>query len=64
MEENNKWIFDPTGLLFQLKLQVEQESYEALSFRNQELVEGIYDFTYPDAPDVTPDKIFKMNPMV
>lgn len=33
-----------------------------LSFRNQELVKGIYDFTYPDAPDVTPDKDIQITP--
>lgn len=57
--QNNdyRWIFDPTGLLFQLKTSAGgNRNYVALSRRNQELVKGIYDFTYPDAPDVTPDK--------
>ena len=63
LEENNKWIFDPTGLLFQLKTSAGgTRDYEALSFRNQELVKGIYDFTYPDAPDVTPDKDIQITP--
>lgn len=55
--------FDPTGLLFQLKTSAGgTRDYEALSFRNQELVKGIYDFTYPDAPDVTPDKDIQITP--
>lgn len=57
LDEANKWFFDPTGLLFQLKTAAGgNKNYMALSRRNQELVKGIYDFTYPDAPDVTPDK--------
>ena len=52
-----------TGLLFQLKTSAGgTRDYEALSFRNQELVKGIYDFTYPDAPDVTPDKDIQITP--
>lgn len=53
----NAWLFDPTGLLFQLKTSAGgNRNYIALSRRNQELVKGIYQFTYPDAPDVTPDQ--------
>ena len=56
-EEKNKWYFDPTGLLLQLETSASgKRNYSPISFRNQELVKGIYDFTYPDAPDVAPDK--------
>ena len=55
--EENKWYFDPTGLLFQLQSKAGgKRNYNPISYRNQELVKGIYDFTYPDAPDVAPDK--------
>lgn len=52
-----QWLFDPSGLLLQLKTSAGgTRNYLSFSLRNQELVKGIYDFTYPDAPDVTPDK--------
>ncbi len=50
-----QWIFDPTGLLLQLQTSAGgTRNYNPVSYRNQELVKGIYDFTYPDAPDATP----------
>ena len=56
LDNANAWIFDPAGTLFQLKTKAGgTKNYAALSRRNQELVKGIYDFTYPDAPDATPD---------
>lgn len=63
LENANEWIFDPTGLRFQLKTQAGgTRNYVALSRRNQELVKGIYDFTYPDDPDVAPDKDILQTP--
>lgn len=63
LEESNKFIFDPAGTLFTLKTSAgADKDYEALSYRNQELVKGIYDFTYPDAPDVAPDKDIEQTP--
>lgn len=59
----NKWIFDPNNTLFTLKTSAgANKTYKALSFRNQKIVKGIYDFTYPDAPDVTPDKDIEQTP--
>ena len=55
--ENNKWYFDPDGTLLQLNTKAGgTRHYRLVSNRNAELVKGIYDFTYPDAPDVAPDK--------
>lgn len=63
LDNANEWIFDPTGLRFQLKTQAGgTRNYVALSRRNQELVKGIYDFTYPDDPDVAPDKDILQTP--
>lgn len=63
LDNDNAWIFNPTGTLFQLKTQAGgTKNYVALSRRNQELVKGIYDFTYPDAPDATPDKDILQTP--
>lgn len=60
---DNQWIFDPTGTLLQLKTSGGgTKNYSPLSYRNQELVKGIYDFTYPDAPDVAPDKDIETTP--
>ncbi|WP_165043572.1 SusD/RagB family nutrient-binding outer membrane lipoprotein [Dysgonomonas sp. ZJ709] len=62
-DDANKWIFNPTGTLFTLKTSAgADKTYRALSFRNQEIVKGIYDFTYPDAPDVAPDKDIEQTP--
>lgn len=56
LDNANAWIFDPAGTLFQLKTKAGgTKNYAALSRRNQELVKGIYNFTYPDSPDATPD---------
>lgn len=56
-KKENEWYFDPTGLLLQLQTaEGGKRNYSLISFRNQELVKGIYDFTYPDAPNVAPDK--------
>lgn len=63
LDNDNKWIFNPTGTLFTLKTSAgADKKYKALSYRNQEIVKGIYDFTYPDAPDVTPDKDIEQTP--
>lgn len=51
-----KYVFDPSGTLLQLKTASGgTRNYRPISYRNQELVKGIYDFTYPDDPDATPD---------
>lgn len=53
----NEWYFDPTGLLLQLKSSTGgTRNYNPVSRRNVELIKGNYSFTYPDAPDVTPDQ--------
>lgn len=63
LDDANKWIFDPTGTLLQLKTSAgANRNYTAVSYRNQELVKGIYSFTYPDAPDVTPDTDVQVTP--
>lgn len=63
LDNDNAWLFDPTGTLLQLKTQTGgTRNYDAVSYRNQELVKGIYDFTYPDAPDVAPDKDILQTP--
>lgn len=63
LDNANKWIFNPSGTLFTLKTSAGADKpYKALSFRNQEIVKGIYDFTYPDAPDVAPDKDIEETP--
>lgn len=50
-----QWYFDPTGLLLQLQSSAGgTRNYQPTSRRNVELIKGIYDFTYPDAPDATP----------
>ena len=47
--------FDPSGQLFVLyTADGSQKSYYPGAFRNQEMVKGCLDFTYPDAPDVAP----------
>lgn len=57
LNEEYKWIFNPSETLFTLKTSAgADKKYKPLSYRNQELVKGLYDFTYPDAPDVAPDK--------
>lgn len=62
-DEAYKWHFDPNGTLLQLKTSAgANRNYKGLSYRNQELVKGIYDFTYPDAPDVAPDKDIEITP--
>lgn len=56
-------VFDPTGKLLQLKTSSGgTRNYRPISYRNQELVKGIYDFTYPDAPDATPDTDVQTTP--
>lgn len=63
LDNDYKWFFDPTKTLFRLKTASGSDKpYNALSFRNQEIVKGIYDFTYPDAPDVAPDKDIEQTP--
>lgn len=63
LKDENKWIFNPTGTLFTLKTSANADKkYKALSFRNHEIMKGIYDFTYPDAPDVVPDKDIEQTP--
>ncbi len=63
LDDANKWIFDPTGLLLQLESSSGgKRNYKPISYRNQELVKGIYDFTYPDDPDVAPDKDILQTP--
>lgn len=55
--------FDPTGLTLQLKTSSGgTRNYESLSRRNAELIKGIYDFTYPDAPDETPQTDVRTTP--
>lgn len=52
-----KWIFNPSGDLFTLKTaNGSDKKYTPLSYRNTEMIKMIDNFTYPDAPDVTPDK--------
>ena len=61
--DENKWLFDPDGKLLELATASgAKRHYDPLSYRNQELVKGIYDFTYPDAPDVAPDKDILQTP--
>ncbi len=56
LDDANRWMFDPTGTLLQLQTSAGgTRNYRAVSYRNQELVKGIYNFTYPDGPDVAPD---------
>lgn len=63
LDNDNKWFFDPSGTLLQLSTSAGgTRNYRAVSYRNQELVKGIYDFTYPDAPDVTPDTDIQITP--
>ncbi|MEG1616717.1 MAG: SusD/RagB family nutrient-binding outer membrane lipoprotein [Bacteroidales bacterium] len=60
-KEEYKWIFNPSGTLFTLKTSAgADKKYTPLTYRNQEIVRGVYDFTYPDAPDATPDKDVKI----
>lgn len=62
-DPENKYIFDPSGTLLQLKSKGGgTKNYRPISYRNQELVKGIYDFTYPDAPDATPDTDVQTTP--
>lgn len=63
LDDANKWIFDPTGLLLQLESSSGgKRNYAPVSYRNQEIVKGIYNFTYPDAPDVVPDRDILQTP--
>lgn len=63
LDDANKWIFDPTGLLLQLESSSGgKRNYVPVSYRNQEIVKGIYNFTYPDAPDVVPDRDILQTP--
>lgn len=60
-KEENKWIFNPSGTLFTLKTSAGADrKYAPLTYRNQEIVRGVYSFTYPDAPDVAPDQDLKI----
>ena len=63
LDSKNAWYFDPSGTLLQLNTEAGgTKNYNALSRRNQEIVIGMWDFTYPDAPDVTPDKDITQTP--
>lgn len=62
-KEEYKYIFDPTGKLFQLTSKAGgTKNYLPISYRNQELVKGIYSFTYPDQPDAVPDQDVETTP--
>lgn len=49
--------FDPKTELFVLySKEGAQKSYYPCSYRNTEMVKGLLTYTYPDAPDVTPEQ--------
>lgn len=62
-DPNYAYVFDPNGTLLQLKTSAGgNRNYRPISYRNQEIVKGIYNFTYPDAPDATPDTDVQTTP--
>lgn len=55
--QNNKYVdyFDPSGtILILTNKEGTKKTYTAAAFRNEELIKGMFTYTYPDVPDVTP----------